>query len=382
MGVLEDMRSIVFPQEDIGIGPGTDRSYIPSLGGKISLVPVEETFEQGPYLFEMGCKKVGTGVADGGGGSGKIYTYPFWTTAKPVIQTCTIEAGDDIQKEEMEYGYAETINLSGKGKEACKMSADILGRQVTPGASRTAITIAFVLATKKITDSGSLLAQFATGTTIRVSGSANNDGIYTVATGGVAGEIVVTEALATESVGASVTIEDWYAGGPTGLSVPTVEDVLFGKTKLYLDAAGGTIGSTLISNALLDMAVSFKTGILGQDTASGNLYFSHLEYLPVEITANLTFLFNGNAIVERALMRAQTARQLRIKSEGSALGTPGSVYSYKTRVIDLAGKWDKFNPIGEQGGADVVQATFRARYNATAALFARVVYVNELTSLL
>jgi hypothetical protein len=68
-------------------------------------------------------------------------------------------------------------------------------------------TIAFVLATKKITDSGNGLADFLTGDKIRVGGSTSNDGIYTIATGGVAGEIVVTEALVNEGAGATVTIE-------------------------------------------------------------------------------------------------------------------------------------------------------------------------------
>ena len=69
-----------------------------------------------------------------------------------------------------------------------------------------AATLAFVSATKKITDSANGLATVLTGDTIRVRGSASNDGVYTVATGGVAGEIVVTEALVNESAGAYLTL--------------------------------------------------------------------------------------------------------------------------------------------------------------------------------
>ncbi len=71
-------------------------------------------------------------------------------------------------------------------------------------------TIAFVSATKKITDSGTGLAGFITGDTIKVSGTAHNDGFYTVATGGVAAEIVVTEDLIDESAGDSIKIETVY----------------------------------------------------------------------------------------------------------------------------------------------------------------------------
>lgn len=70
-----------------------------------------------------------------------------------------------------------------------------------------ASTIAFVSATKKITDSGNGLAGFLTGNKIKVTGSAENDGIYTVATGGVAGEIVVSETLVDENAGDSITID-------------------------------------------------------------------------------------------------------------------------------------------------------------------------------
>lgn len=69
-----------------------------------------------------------------------------------------------------------------------------------------AATIAFVSATKKITDSANLLASVKTGDTIRIRGSGSNDGAYTVATGNVAGEIVTTEALVNENAGAYITL--------------------------------------------------------------------------------------------------------------------------------------------------------------------------------
>jgi hypothetical protein len=69
-----------------------------------------------------------------------------------------------------------------------------------------AATIAFVSATKKITDSANGLITVLTGDTIVIWGSVSNNGVFTVATGGVAGEIVTNEALVNESAGAYVTI--------------------------------------------------------------------------------------------------------------------------------------------------------------------------------
>ena len=83
-----------------------------------------------------------------------------------------------------------------------------LKRYLGIDASLTAATIAFVDATKKITDSNLGLEIFPTGATITVSGSTSNDGTYTVATGSVAAEIVTSEALTDEAAGDTVTIVD------------------------------------------------------------------------------------------------------------------------------------------------------------------------------
>ena len=69
-----------------------------------------------------------------------------------------------------------------------------------------AATISFELADKHIHDSANGLAVFLTGDTIRVRGSASNEQVLTVATGGVAGTIVTTEALVDEAVGRYITL--------------------------------------------------------------------------------------------------------------------------------------------------------------------------------
>lgn len=70
----------------------------------------------------------------------------------------------------------------------------------------TGATISFALSTKKIADSARGMKRFLTGDIIRVSGSVSNNGTFTVATGGVAAEVVVTETLVNENAGATVTI--------------------------------------------------------------------------------------------------------------------------------------------------------------------------------
>jgi len=130
LGVLDDKREIKFPDENVGIIGGTDRSYVSQLAGAISFESVEATFEQLPHILEAGVKLVGTGVADGAG-SGKIYAYPFPTTALNTIKTYTIEGGDNQQAEEMEYAFVDSFKLSGNPGEALMMDAQWIGRQVT-----------------------------------------------------------------------------------------------------------------------------------------------------------------------------------------------------------------------------------------------------------
>lgn len=375
LGVLQDTSEHIVPDENIGISR-VDRSYVPKVGGKINLAPVPATFEQLMHLAEMNIKALGTPAADGAG-SGKIYTYPLWITTPVAVKTYTIEGGNNLIKQEMAYCHGTLLTLEGQKGKSWMMSSDISGRQVTPSTTLTAATIAFVASTKKITDSASGLAVFTTGMTIKVTGSVSNDGVYTVATGGVAGEIVVTEALTDEAAGASVMLDDWFT---PSIALITPEECLFGKTKLYLDAIGGTIGSTQKSNTLLQASVKIKGGARGQDTGSGEIYFSHLEYDPPEMDIEITFIFEGTAKAEMAYWQAKTPRLLQLKCLGSALASAGTTYTYKTMIIQGAGRWIKFEAIGNEEGNDIVKATFRCAYNSTAALFGSVIVVNEVAA--
>jgi len=71
-------------------------------------------------------------------------------------------------------------------------------------AAITATTISFT-ATDTISDSGTGFA-FAVGDKINISGTASNNGVFTILTA-AAGTLTVAEAIATEGAGASMTIE-------------------------------------------------------------------------------------------------------------------------------------------------------------------------------
>lgn len=167
------------------------------------------------------------------------------------------------------------------------------------------------------------------------------------------------------------------------VTVPTVEEILFSKGKLYIDAAGGTIGSTQKSGTLLSMNLTVTTGWQAIHTADGRSDFSFIKQVQPEIVLEVTFEHDGTAQAEKAAWRAGTARLIQLKFEGTALSTTdaGASYDVKTFIINLAGKWEKFDALDEQDGDDVVTGTFRARYNATAARFAQFIIANEVETM-
>jgi len=193
---------------------------------------------------------------------------------------------------------------------------------------------------------------------------------------GKPGEAVLWSA---EWTGRQLTPTTWT----TGLSLPSVESILFSRGKLFIDDVSGTIGNTQKSGTFLGMELAVKTGWQIVETGDGNLYFYTIKHTreDMEVVLNLTFEHDGTATAEKANWRSETARLIRLQWEGSSLATPGTNFSKKTARIDLCGKWEKFEKLGSQKGNDVIAGVFRARFNSTANLFAEFTWVNELTSL-
>lgn len=127
--MLEDQRERVRPEADTGNLGGNNRTYVPKLAAGCTMEG-EATFEQLLHIFQAGIKKV-SAPSDDGAGSGKVWEFPFGTTAQNTVQTYTIEAGDDQQFERMEYSFVKSFTLSGKSGEAVMLSADWVGRQIS-----------------------------------------------------------------------------------------------------------------------------------------------------------------------------------------------------------------------------------------------------------
>ncbi len=167
------------------------------------------------------------------------------------------------------------------------------------------------------------------------------------------------------------------------VSLPAVEEILFSKGKLYIDAASATLGGTLRSNTFLEMSLDVDTGWREQFTGDGNEFFSFIKNVGPEVMLDIIFEHDSIAVAQKAAWRAETPTQIRMIWQGTALST-AATYTHKTLQIDLAGSWEKFEKLDERDGNDIITGRFRMRYDAAAGgtgLAGRVIVVNTLVSL-
>jgi hypothetical protein len=124
------------------------------------------------------------------------------------------------------------------------------------------------------------------------------------------------------------------------LTVPTVNEALFPHTKLYIDASGGTIGTTQM------VGVNVTTGLQIVPVGDGNLYYAAHKWTQPEITFSLTLELEDSSIVadQRDSYRADDVLLFRLNI------TDG------TRVLNLdwAGKYDTVGPYTNSDGNTTV----------------------------
>lgn len=168
------------------------------------------------------------------------------------------------------------------------------------------------------------------------------------------------------------------------LSLPTVDEALVQKSKVYLDDVSGSYGTTQVSSTVVGFEVKVKTGIVPLFTMDGTLYFTKLLQADPEITGKVTFLHDTGASGssgEKSKWRAETPRLLQIKVDGPAAGTPGTTYSAKELIVNLPIKWTKFAALERADGGNQISGEFVSKYDATKGDAGQFIVVNELTAL-
>jgi hypothetical protein len=308
LGLLDDQRVGVFPEEDIGIFGGTDRQYFPQLRGELNMPSHAATFELIGHILDAGIARA-TPAADGGG-TGFIRTYTM-----PIVAADAVDA-DDLQTYHVKQGDNVAVDITG----------------------------------------GAFVKSFA------LEGTQNEPWMLSATW--------ETQEVADDGVG---FVE---------ATVPLVEEMMFNLSTIFIDDDDAAHGYTQAEVVLTNATLNIETGWQALFTADGSLAYSNIKQRAPEIMLNVTLEMTAAvAAAERENWRTSVPRLIRLVLEGSELTTEGTDYANKTLIIDLAGKWDKFDPLGDDDGDDIVTAQFRCRYNEESASFFEMVLVNEVATL-
>ena len=171
-----------------------------------------------------------------------------------------------------------------------------------------------------------------------------------------------------------------------------VNDLVFGLARLYLDAIGGTIGTTQITNQFKGFELTFKAmwekQFTGEASTTNGPIWTFATFADYEITGKLTLLHDPAVSGSGGLkefFRSQTPRLMRIDCLGAAYATPGTGTTFtggrRGIRIDLPIKVTKVPPISDDAKVSLVTVEFESRYNATAATAGSITICNETSAL-
>ena len=150
------------------------------------------------------------------------------------------------------------------------------------------------------------------------------------------------------------------AGFTPGLPEVPANIATMANTKLYVDAATGSYGTTEVPGVIVSMEVSLNTG-LAPVWAAGSLDFAVHSEQRRELTITLRGLFNNVWAAEWAQFAQGARRKLRLHIEGPAISGP-----YKRFVqIDVFGRWREVGalPPEAEEGMTVMELTFKSEYD-------------------
>lgn len=178
-----------------------------------------------------------------------------------------------------------------------------------------------------------------------------------------------------EGLHVSATLESRAPSTSAGFTAVTDTDfenaaevILMSMGSLHIDDTTGTIGTTTVTETILEFSLKHTTGWVALPARDGRLDFSSIKHVDDEIILDVTFEHNATAVTEKAAWRAQTERAIRLQFAGTALTSAGA-YTTKIERYDLYGKWMTFGAEGleDQSGDNIYRGTFKVAYSPSAA---------------
>ncbi len=164
------------------------------------------------------------------------------------------------------------------------------------------------------------------------------------------------------------------------IAVPSVEEILFAKTQLYIDDTWAGLGGTEVTGAqLLDFSLTFATGLSPHFGADGNLYFNRYTMAGPPgrehgATLDLTLLCDTRMATERTKAQAKATRFVRLKATGS---------SSRQVTLDMAVEHESGDiaSVDARDGLHIVSMHLVPVYDATGAAHFKATVVNNLATL-
>lgn len=184
------------------------------------------------------------------------------------------------------------------------------------------------------------------------------------------------------------TVKPTIIGQPKGtttftgsLSIPSVNDIIFGNTKLYIDDVGDGYGTTQLTGTFLGFSLEISDILRPVWTGDGNGAYYNLVKLNsgYKSTLTVTIEHDANAVAEYANFRDGTARAVQIINEGAALTTPGS-YDYLSAILNLPGTITNVAHSDSDGNIQT-ELTITNHYDDTLGDRGTIVVVAELSAL-
>ena len=272
---------------------------------------------------------------------------------------------------------------------AITQGADVVGGSTTMAMSADEILEMLLISIQggvtPTTPAGATLARLWTFTPSQTVDSATiryNDAANAYIAAGMQGNQLTFEGSATgeATLGVDFFGLSRVAGSLTGaLSTRTPTFLEGWRTNVYIDSFGGTAGTTLVSNTVINHSVTYNRNLgrkyfYGNTQSAGAVTAGNLE-----VGCQMTFeATSATAATELTNWGANTARLVRIEHLGPANEIETGQRKFVT--IDVAGHWSAPDLAGTDGDTRTYQMTLMGRYDATNAFTLRVRCQNTRTT--
>jgi hypothetical protein len=159
------------------------------------------------------------------------------------------------------------------------------------------------------------------------------------------------------------------------LTLSALEEALFSRTQIFIDASGGTIGTTQETGVLVAASFDVTTGIVPVFVGDGNLFFLTHKFIRPTVNFTLTLELESTDTTvkeERDAYEANSVRLISLDCDGT---------SGRNLLINGAYKYDSVGTYQDDNGNTTVQLSGHAVYSSADTLFWGVDVTNNLTAL-